>query len=87
MSTCCLCCVATYDAALFEGALPNWRLVLVGRADDADRLDHIWVSRREPQGCDAASSISQDVGGRNAQCYLMMLQRTSYRTCRTICSP
>jgi hypothetical protein len=61
-----LCSVATYDDGLFEGGLPGGRLIFVSRTDDADRFDHVWVSRRKTQSSDAASSISQDVGGRNA---------------------
>jgi hypothetical protein len=71
--------VGTHDDGLVEGGLPGGRLVFVRRTDDADRFDHIWVSRRQTQGSDAASSISEDVGRSNTESLLMMLQRTFLR--------
>jgi hypothetical protein len=54
-------------------------LAVSTHAAPVDRFDHIWVSRRQTQGSDAASSISEDVGRSNTESLLMMLQRTFLR--------
>lgn len=76
---CGLIGVATHNDSLIKGGLPHGRLIVIRRVDDADRVDHVRVSRREAHGGDAASSIAQNVGGINAELLLMMLQRTFLR--------